>query len=427
MGILLDTLYGATLLPHYLWHRLKTDKYGRGAPEKLGKLNITAKSPGQKRLWLHAVSVGETISAKPLIELFKAEFPDWDIKISTTTRTGREVAVKNFGIENVFYYPLDIRRIVNHTFDQISPDLIILMELEVWPHFLEIAEDRKVPVAVSNVRITDKSYRNFKKLGQTAARVLNKISLWASQSTEYSDILKDLGVAEKKIHTVGSLKYDGLDFSEKPERVKQLQGELGGGRIFLAGSTHEGEDEIVLQAFENLRNEFGKELKLVLVPRHPERCDSVIKLIPQKFKYFRRSEGRAPEETDIIIGDTMGELADMYRAAEIVFIAGSLSEKVGGHNMLEPAAFGKPVIYGPHTFNFKEPAARLEQAGGAVKLSDTAADSLKKAAADLLNNPDKAADIGSAAQKACSEMQGTGRKTIELLKNIIGSDEAENG
>lgn len=419
MGLILDTLYCATLIPHYIWHRFKTDKYGTCAPEKLGRINFQPKQQGQKRLWLHAVSVGETIAAKPLVNLFKKRFPDWDIKISTTTQTGREVAIKNFGEENVFYFPLDIRSIVNRTFDIIKPDLIILMELEIWPHFLDIAEHRNIPVAVSNVRITEKSFRNFKRLGNLSKKVLNQISLWASQSENYSNILSELGVDENKINTVGSLKYDGLDFSEDKEKTEKLLSELGGGRIFLAGSTHEGEDEIILEAFKLVRDKCGNDIKLLLVPRHPERCDNIIKIIPQEFSCARRSEGTVKPDTDIIIGDTMGELAGMYRVAEVVFVAGSLSEKVGGHNMLEPATFAKPVVYGPYTFNFKEPDEILTSAAAVIKLPDTKPQTLADAIINLLEDKNKSTKMGIRAKEVCQKMQGATEKTIDLIVNLL--------
>ncbi|MBN2711516.1 MAG: hypothetical protein JXR97_03655, partial [Planctomycetes bacterium] len=252
MSFIADALYCLTLIPHYLYHRYFTNKYGDSAPEKLGFIPDQIK-PGRKCMWLHAVSVGETLAARTLVRAFEEAHPDWDVRISTTTATGREVAMKNFGEERVFYYPLDCSWMVRRAFDIINPSLIVLMELEVWPNFLLEAQKRLVPVAVSNVRIMERSVRRFKKLRAIALPMLERVSLWLSQSDEYTGKLLDIGVSKDKIETVGSLKYDTVATEIDPDvrlEYRKLFGAWEGETVFVAGSTHAGEDEIVLDAYK---------------------------------------------------------------------------------------------------------------------------------------------------------------------------------
>jgi 3-deoxy-D-manno-octulosonic-acid transferase len=419
MRHLLDIGYCATLLPHYYYHRIFTSKYGVDVAEKLGHILSLENSFDGKTLWVHAVSVGETLAARPLIKLFKEKHPDWRIVFSTTTATGREVAKKNFPDDTVIYFPLDISWVLKKVFNIVKPSLIILMELEIWPNFLEEAEEREIPVIVSNLRITERSERNFQKFGSWAKSILGKISCWCSQNSHYAEVIKRLGVDENKIHEVGSLKYDGLDFSEDKQTAAQLKKELGGGSIFLAGSTHAGEDEIVYEAFVRLRKKFGDEWKLCLVPRHPERCEEVVKLAPENMSVHRRSAGFAGEGTDIVIGDIMGELGGMYRAADVVFIGGTLLSSVGGHNMLEPAAFAKPILYGTHVFNFAEPSEVLINAGGAIMFEKNDADGLYSALERVVDFSEEAEKMGLAAKEAARSMQGATAKTIELIESFI--------
>ncbi len=415
MNWLLDAAYSATLLPHYAYHRFATGRYGPAAPEKLGRYDAAPPQDAGPTLWVHAVSVGEALAARSLVRGFLDRHPGWRVVVSTTTPTGRKVAGDHFGPERVVYYPLDLSWTVRRAFDRIRPHLVVLMELEVWPHFLEEAERRGVPVAVSNVRITGRSVAGFRRLGGFGRRMLGRVALWLAQNTAYADALRALGVPADRVEVVGSLKYDGLDFSDDPARADRLRTELGGGRLLVAGSTHAGEDEIVYAAFLRLREAAGPDVRLVLVPRHPERCDAVERLAPPGLRTARRSAGAAAPEVDVVIGDTMGELADLYRAADLAFVGGTLLPEVGGHNMLEPAAFARPVVYGPDVHNFTEPAATLEAAGGAVRLPDRDAATLADACARLLADPAAAAALGARAREAAQAMQGATARSLDLL------------
>lgn len=420
MATLLDLFYAATLLPHYAYHRAVTGKYGPDAPEKLGRLpvSVTRGPDAAGMLWIHGVSVGETLAARPLVQGFARQRPDWAIRLSTTTATGREVARKHFGAENVFYYPLDLSACVRRAFDAVRPDLVLLMELEVWPQLLAEAERRGVPVVVANVRITDRSVQSFRRFGGAAERMLRRVSLWLSQNEAYAAALRGLGVEEERIRVVGSLKYDGLSFDCDPAAGATLREELGGGRIFLAGSTHAGEEEAVYAAFRALR-ESVRDLRLVLVPRHPERCDAVERIAPAGLQVVRRSRGAAPPQSDVVLGDVMGELGALYRAADVAFVGGTFDPAIGGHNVLEPAAAGVPVVFGPALENVREPADHLEGAGGAVRLASPDADALVDALEPLLTDPDAAGRMGRQARDAAGALQGAAERTIAEIETLL--------
>ena len=417
----LEAAYSVTLYPHDVYHRTVTHKYGPDAKEKWAVLPERFRSKTRPRLWVHGVSVGETIAARSIVRAFKAQYPGWDVVFTTTTATGREVAQKQYGAENVFYFPLDFTSSVRRALDTIRPDAIILMELEVWPHFLQETRRREIPVMVANVRITERSMRRFRLLKPLARRMLRQVTCWCSQSEAYSNCLRELGVEDARIHTVGSVKYDGLDLSEKPDETVRLRGELGGaGRLFVAGSTHAGEEETILALFAEIRAAHP-DVRLVLVPRHPERCAAVEALIPAAYRVHRRSAGAAPAGTDIILGDTMGELANLYRAADIVFVGGSFND-TGGHNMLEPAAFAKPILYGPCVFNFLEPAEALEREQAALRLPEPAAEPFIR----LLSNPAEATAMGARAKAVVASMQGATARTMDILKPILDGVKPSN-
>ncbi|MFH0909950.1 MAG: 3-deoxy-D-manno-octulosonic acid transferase [Planctomycetota bacterium] len=423
MGRILDAGYALTLLPHYLYHRLGTGKYGPAAPEKLGRFP-PGSPPGEATLWVHGVSVGEVLAARPLVRAFEERYPGRSFSVSTTTETGRAVAQKRFGPGRVFYFPLDFSWIVRRAFDRVRPSLVLLMELELWPHFLEEAARRAAPVVVANVRISARSARRFRRLGPLARRMLDRVALWTSQDETNAARLRSLGVEEERIRVVGSLKYDGLEFSEDPEETARLHAALGGGRILLAGSTHPGEEEILLAAFEKLRGRLGFALRLVLVPRHPERTDAIERLVPPGLKAHRRSRGPAPSGADLVLVDTIGELAGMYGAAEAVVVGGSLVPGVGGHNMLEPAALARPIVYGPSVFNFEEPAGRLERAQGAIRLPDSGPGTLASALEGLLRSPEAARAMGGRAREAARAMQGAAARTLDALGPFLAQARA---
>ena len=417
MAGFLNALYSLTLLPHYLWHRCITGKYGDAAPEKLGCLFRIA-SPTRKCLWLHAVSVGEALAARTLVEAFAAAHPDWDIRISTTTATGREIAQKHFGAERVFYFPLDLSWAVNRAFDRIRPDLVVLMELEVWPNFLAIAEARGVPVAVANVRITERSVKRFLVAGRLAGRMLGRVALWLSQSDAYADSLHAIGVQPGRVHVVGSLKYDAVptDVDEETRRrYRELLGAEESTLVLVAGSTHAGEDQPVIEAFCALQMELSESLLLVLVPRHPERAPDVAELAKSAGGVTMRSaltDGQSAL-TPVVVVDTVGELESLYAAADAVFMGGTLLASVGGHNMMEPCGLGRPTVVGPCIHNFLEPMAVLLDAEGVAQIKSV--DRLTEVVGHLLSDRDAARAMAARGRKALLAKKGATARSVALL------------
>lgn len=421
MPLIPDLPYCCTILPHYLYHRLVTGKYGPDVTEKLGHLPSTLEPEG-KRLWVHAVSVGEAEASRTLISGFESNHPDWSVRVSTTTATGREVATKRFGKDRVFYYPLDLSWIVRRSFDRIQPSLIVLMELEIWPNFLAEAERRKVPVVVSNVRITDRSIRRFRQFSRFARPMLNRVNLWLSQSEEYADRLREIGVSQERITVVGSLKYDTVqtDLSaEMRAKFRHLVGAKDGDFVIIAGSTHPGEEEPILKAYKEVRERSDKRVILVLVPRHPERAPLIFPECTRIAESVLRSnltDDTSPT-ADIILVDTIGELGSLYAASDLVIMGGTFSESVGGHNMLEPCGIERPAVVGPHTHNFLQPMQLLRQAQGVREISDVS--ELSRVLSELLQQPDVCKEMGERARSAILREQGATERSLRLIEQQL--------
>lgn len=417
MGLFLNGLYGCSLYPHYLYHRLFTQKYGPDAAEKLGCLPASLKAEG-KAAWFHAVSVGETNASVPLVQAVEELFPELATRVSTTTATGRAVAQQRYSEDSVFYFPLDFTWTVRNVMDHINPAVIVLMELEVWPHFLAEAERRNIPVIVSNVRITERSRRRFRKVGSLAQPMLQSVDLWLSQSEQYVNTLLELGVQQDRIHMVGPLKYDlvptALDENVR-STYRSLLGADASTRIIIAGSTHAGEDEIVLEAWREAKLD---QARLVLVPRHPERVENVVKLAEQKGPVVLRSalaEGEPLPPETIVVVDTMGELAGLYAAADAVIMGGTFDAEVGGHNMLEPCGLGVPTLVGPHIHNFVEPMRLLAAADGVSQVGSGS--ELAGALASMLS--EDALEMGRRGREAILAEQGVAARSAEHIRACV--------
>ncbi|MCC8190411.1 MAG: 3-deoxy-D-manno-octulosonic acid transferase [Planctomycetes bacterium] len=440
---LLDAVYGISLLPHFWWHRLITDKYGPKVMEKTGRVpdrfstSATAVlGKGGERyespcLWLHAVSVGEAMAARNLAARFLEENPDWELRVSTTTATGRAVAERTWGEGRVFYYPLDVSRMVARAFDSIRPTMVVLMELEIWPNFLAEAARRGVPVVVANARITERSARRLGYIPRIAANMVAAVDRWFAQTEEYAARLAALGVPADRIEVTGSIKYDAVPLAIDAGQGKYYRRLFGCGERFLAeggealvvaGSTHPGEEAMVLSAVKTNRTGTGP-LRLVLAPRHPERLDAVEREAAAFGRVVRRSrleeplptEERGRCDADIILVDTMGELSRLYAAADLVFVGGTLKPH-GGQNFIEPCGLARPTVVGPHLWNFREPAALLGDAGLLRVVRDQ--QGLADALADLLAHPDRAAAMGERARELLLQQRGATDRMAERLQEL---------
>lgn len=418
---LANFLYAFTLIPHYLYHAWRTGKYGADAPEKLGRV---ARREGEAPcLWVHAVSVGEVMAAKTVADAFLRAHPAWELVVSTATATGRAVAKGKFPDARVIYYPLDCSWMVRRTLDAIRPSMLVLMELEVWPNFSTMATRRGIPLVVVNARITEKSVRGFRRWGWLLRPMLRRVRLWCSQNESYTRRLVDVGVDPARIETVGSVKYDTIPTVIDPAlraRYRTLFGVDNGTPLLVAGSTHPTEETVVLRVFSTLRTEFPG-LRLVLVPRHPERHDAVAAEAAGTAPVTRRSavpEGGAAQ-TPIILVDTMGELASVYAAADVVFVGGSLIPH-GGQNLMEPCGLACPTLVGPSLHNFEE-AARLLLEGGALRRVESAGD-METVLREWMRHPEAARRVGEAARQILMKEQGATERTVRWLERMIDGD-----
>ena len=352
------------------WRGIRAPDYWRRWPERFGRI---APALGKQVIWIHAVSVGEVMAAEPLVRILLEQRPDYSILITTVTPTGSARVTALFGDDVAHVYaPYDLPDVVSRFLGRVRPRLAIVMETELWPNLFYACQHRSVPLLLVNARLSERSVAGYLRVRGLAARTLSAVTEIAAQSELDAGRFRSLGADEERITVTGNMKFEQRIPPSLRERAEVLRRDWGVGRaVWVAGSTHEGEDEMLLDVFAQLRKQFRGCL-LVLVPRHPERFGTVAELCRQRgYNTVLRSE-RLPctSETDVFIGDSMGELALFYAASDVAFTGGSLVFH-GGHNLLEPAALGVPVVTGPHVFNFVEICELLLQAGACVKVKDT--------------------------------------------------------
>jgi 3-deoxy-D-manno-octulosonic-acid transferase len=374
---------------------------------------------GGGMLWIHGVSVGEVKTIQPLLAHLEEEFGPLPCAISTTTQAGFQIARKLFADKFTFYFPLDISFIVRRVLRRIRPGLIILMELEIWPNLLYEANKMGTEVIIVNGRISEKSFRGYSRIRRLLPE-LNRIALFSVQNDEYRRRLLNLDVPPGKVVITGNIKYDGIDSSEAADAVcvrRDLC--LGAGTdVLVAGSTHHGEDDILLELYKELRRG-SPELRLILAPRHLERLVEIERACSRFGLKARRKTQLLPGSAeigsdDVLLLDTIGELESVYAAADLVFVGGSLVD-VGGHNMLEPAGKGRAVIYGPHVYNFVDEAALLESRGAAIRVADGSA--LGATIRRLLDDPEERHELGRRALDALSDAKGAAEVNVGLIRD----------
>jgi 3-deoxy-D-manno-octulosonic-acid transferase len=370
--------------------------------------------------WIHAVSVGEAIAAAPLVEGIRRTWPALPLVVSTVTETGAHVVRERFaGLAAHRYLPLDFPGAARRVIASIDPAFFVGMETELWPNLLRGLAARGVPTMIANGRLSDRSFRRYRLVRGAMRRVLADVTVFAMQSDEDARRVIALGALPERVVVAGNLKHEPLpDPAGAADLWHRLLGLARGQPVWIAGSTHRGEDEIVLEAHRRARAS-RPDLVLVLAPRHPERVGEVTKLIESGgFAATRRSElpsGRGPVAAVIVL-DTVGELAQLYSIADVVFVGGSLVP-LGGHNMLEPALRGKPVLFGPHTANFRESATVLLEGGGGVVVDD--ATELAAELQRLLADADLRTHRGAAARAAAASRQGAVRTTLDLVARYL--------
>ncbi|MGK2946082.1 MAG: lipid IV(A) 3-deoxy-D-manno-octulosonic acid transferase [Candidatus Malihini olakiniferum] len=419
---MLQILY--TILLYFMqpliWFRLwfrgrKAPNYRRRWSERYGFCAEKVKPNG---IMLHSVSVGETLAAIPLVRALHHRYPSLPITVTTMTPTGSERIRSAFG-DDIYhvYLPYDLPCALKRFFDQVNPKLVIIMETELWPNLITELHRREIPLVIANARLSERSAAGYKKIGSLTRIILRRITLIAAQNQEDGERFVDLGLQRSHLAVIGNLKFDISITPELAARAIALRRQWASRRpVWIATSTHEGEETIILAAHRELLNRFP-DLLLILVPRHPERFPTTQALIHSLFTYTLRSSGEGPAaDTQVVIGDTMGELMMLYGIADIAFVGGSLVER-GGHNPLEPAAHAIPVLMGPHAFNFKDICLKLSEAGGLITVKDT--DSIVKEVNSSLTDEDYRLYYGRHAVEVLYQNQGALQRLLTLLEPYL--------
>jgi len=419
----MTTLYTALLylIQPFIWLRLwlrgrKAPAYRKRWAERYGYCAGKVEPHG---IVLHSVSVGETLAAVPLVRALRHRYPALPITVTTMTPTGSERAQSAFGKDvHHVYLPYDLPGAINRFLDTVDPRLVIIMETELWPNIIRILHQRNIPLVIANARLSERSARGYKKLGGFMCNLLQCITLIAAQNAEDGERFLSLGLKRSHLAVTGSLKFDISVTPELAARAVTLRRQWASRRpVWIATSTHDGEEAIILDAHRQLLLQFPN-LLLILVPRHPERFKDACHLTQKRgFTFTLRSSGAVPPtSTQVVIGDTMGELMLLYGIADIAFVGGSLVER-GGHNPLEPAAHAIPVLMGPHIWNFKDICAKLQQAEGLITVND--GDALAREVANLLQDDDYRRYYGRHAVEVLHQNQGALQRLLQLLEPYL--------
>lgn len=374
-------------------------------------------------IWVHAVSVGEVQAAAPLIRALKKRFPDRELLVTTVTPTGAARVRALFGDEvHHSYIPFEFPNAVNSFFRKVNPDAALIMETEIWPNLYRACGVREVPLILVSARISLRSVPGYRKLLPLIRETLSHGIIIAAQSAPDADRFLSLGANPVRTHVMGNIKFDVDPDPDIPDKGKAARAELFGERpVWIAASTHEGEEELILGVHRVLQRSHP-DLLLALVPRHPERFASVRDLVERSdFSVVSRTEGKPAGDADVFLCDTMGEVPMFYVASDVAFVAGSLVP-IGGHNLLEPAVLGVPVVTGPHNFNAQDIADLFIDLGACRRVSGT--DELADTVSELLSNPDEAARLGRAGQKVLEENRGALERLLVLLEPLLGGKQA---
>lgn len=412
--------------PWWLWRMATTDKYREGLRQRLGRVPDALRD-GRPAIWLHAVSVGEVLAVSRLLSELEQSFPGHRLLVSTTTRTGQELARQRFGAERVFYCPLDLPWAVRAYLESLKPELLILAETEFWPNLLAGCFRRKIPVAVVNARISDRSWPRYRRLRGLWKQFLSQLALVLAQSNLDAERLRALGCGTERVSVAGNLKFD-VRTAQEAEATRLLRELARGLQVVVAGSTLEGEETALIAAHRSvLASRPG--LVTVLAPRHPERFDFVAAVLDASgVPWVRRSAWRdKPAERleplrggQIVLLDTIGELASVYSLASVAVVGGSLAQ-AGGHNPLEPAQFGVPIVMGPHYENFRAITEDL-RAQDALRITDK--DNLWPVLDELLTDRETAEAMGERARKVFEEQAGATERSVEAIRVLLEEDSA---
>lgn len=372
-------------------------------------------------IWVHAVSVGESLTAIPLIKQIQQHYPSIPIIVTNETATGAErIRVELGNSVTQLYFPYDLPLVLSKFFKALQPKLLILLETELWPNLLAACQLYQVPVALVNARLSARSAKSYKRIFPITQAMLKSIDVIAAQFQADADHFISLGFPAERIHVTGSLKFDVILPLQLTEQAQHWREAWGGDRlVWIAASTHAGEEALILQAFNQVRRLFPG-LLLVSIPRHVDRVPELEQLYQsQGYKVIKRSDYKVDmSDIDILIGDTMGELLIFYAASDLAFVGGSLLEK-GGQNPLEPAALGLPILTGPYTFNFATITQQLQERKAEIQVNN--AGHLAEQVSSLLSDPLRRQQMGHAAKKFVAENKGSVLKQMQLIENLLAN------
>ena len=376
---------------------------------QLGFVTKTA----SKAIWVHCVSVGEFNAARPLIDQLLDIYPEHRLAITTTTITGAE-AVRNHYKNRVMHYffPFDLPSIVGPFINKINPVACILLETEIWPNLINNLNKKAIPVMLVNARLSERSLNKYQKISSNLVqKTINQLTLIGSQNERSSERFLSLGVSPDKVVTVGNLKFDSKE-KDNPSTTQSLQQMIGQRRVVVFASTRDGEERKILKSYVNTKDKF--DALMIVIPRHPQRFDEVFNLIVDSgLDVKRRSQGLSCDEnTQVLLGDSMGELLSYYSVCDIAFVGGSLID-TGGQNMLEAAALSKPILFGPSVFNFEQIAQLLLEKGASIQVDD--ADGLMKTISSLLLDDAKRKELGENAKNLLEKHRGAVDRLLKLI------------
>ena len=411
-------LFAPFVLLRLAWRGLRAPAYLRRWPERFGFIEPPL---GEKVIWLHAVSVGEVQAAEPVIRALIDRHPEYSILVTTVTPTGSAHQAALFGDDVAHVYaPYDLPGAVARFFDRVQPKLAIVMETELWPNLFHCSYRHTIPLLLVNARLSEKSERGYRRVRQLVAQTLRNVSYIAAQGEPDAQRFLQLGARPDRVIVSGNLKFEQRIPPSLVERAEVLRRDFGVERpVLVAASTHEGEDELLLDIFRQIRREV-RDCLLVLVPRHPERFESVADLCRKRGLNVVLRSQRVPctPDTHVFVGDSMGELLQFYAASDVAFVGGSLVHH-GGHNLLEPAALGVPVVTGPHTFNFTEICNLLVAAGACEQVDSPAG--VEKAAIRLLQDANLRHEIGERGRVTVEKNRGALQTVMDMIDRELSA------
>ncbi|MGB8733581.1 MAG: 3-deoxy-D-manno-octulosonic acid transferase [Candidatus Sulfotelmatobacter sp.] len=410
-------------LPYWIFQMARHGKYRKGLSERLGQVPVRLRLPERQdpTIWVHAVSVGEVLAVAGLVEGLQRRFPQHRIFVSTTTDTGQMLARKRFGEANVFYFPMDFAFAIRPYLRLLHPELVVIAETEFWPNFMRLAHGTGARIAIVNARISDRSRPRYRRFRGLIGKVLANVDLFLAQTEEDATRLRDIGASAERVRITGNLKFD-IPVPVPPPIVEGLRKSIrtsGAGPVLVCGSTVDGEEPLLLKAFENVLVQHPG-VAMILAPRHPERFPAVTELLKQmSIRFCRRSLWNGePLNGGVFLLDTIGELAALYALADVAFVGGSLVQR-GGHNIIEPAQHGVATVVGNHTENFRD-IMNLFQSRDAVRVVGPA--ELPLVFLELLASDTDRKALGQRASETMRSQIGATARTADELQRMMAQE-----